>query len=441
MKRTHEPTMKRTVARVRSISIQFIVIYVVLRLSSFAQMPGCDSTLAPERWSEPEMLPAPINPYRVPVEFPFIAADSKTLYFCQGKTIYKSIISDTGWTSPERLSDNINRGLVQSPALSPDGRKMYFVSWTDDATGWDIWESHWEENINNWGHAVPLDTAINSTANEWTAFISRDGNYMYFSSSIPRDDSYGPLNCYVSKWDSATGNWGPKSGLGYNINYLNFCGSTTGVNYGGVVTADKNTFYYAKDIGSPYNFELYVSYRQKDGTWGKGSRLNINSLAEVDSLDHLRRGTGWDYYPTITPDGRTLYFSSRRNYLTQHWEEKLYVSHLLVDKNGDTVLTNSSAVPIAGAPAISILESYPAPFQSVTMIRYELHCPTRVRINIYDIFGREIFTNDAGWKEAGIYTMKWNGCNMDNVPEPPGLYLCAIITRENTVSLKVIKNN
>ncbi|MCX6164968.1 MAG: T9SS type A sorting domain-containing protein [Ignavibacteriae bacterium] len=56
-------------------------------------------------------------------------------------------------------------------------------------------------------------------------------------------------------------------------------------------------------------------------------------------------------------------------------------------------------------------ENFPNPFNPVTKINYELPKDGRVKLVIYDILGREIKTLVNELKQAGRYTIEFNGNN------------------------------
>ncbi|MCX6163986.1 MAG: T9SS type A sorting domain-containing protein [Ignavibacteriae bacterium] len=56
-------------------------------------------------------------------------------------------------------------------------------------------------------------------------------------------------------------------------------------------------------------------------------------------------------------------------------------------------------------------ENCPNPFNPVTKINYELPKDGKVKLVIYDILGREIKTLVNELKQAGRYTIEFNGNN------------------------------
>lgn len=57
----------------------------------------------------------------------------------------------------------------------------------------------------------------------------------------------------------------------------------------------------------------------------------------------------------------------------------------------------------------SISQNYPNPFNPSTTIHYSLPQPGIVRLTVYDLVGREVTTLVNEQKEAGHYTVDFNG--------------------------------
>ncbi|RKZ24795.1 hypothetical protein DRQ20_06360, partial [bacterium] len=141
------------------------------------------------------------------------------------------------------------------------------------------------ENIENIGYPP------NSPYDEGAPFISADGTVIYFTSDRP--GGMGGEDIWFSKLKD--GRWGPPINMGSPINTFNadgiFC-----------LTSDERTLYFASfrkpSIG---NADIFVVYKKEHG-WTTPQNLGRPLNSE-----------GWESYPTISPDGKVLFFVSSRS--------------------------------------------------------------------------------------------------------------------------------
>jgi hypothetical protein len=66
----------------------------------------------------------------------------------------------------------------------------------------------------------------------------------------------------------------------------------------------------------------------------------------------------------------------------------------------------------------SLNQNYPNPFNPKTIIRYNLPVRGFVTLKVFDVLGREVATLVNEWKDAGRYSVEWNGEN-----QPSGVYI------------------
>lgn len=66
---------------------------------------------------------------------------------------------------------------------------------------------------------------------------------------------------------------------------------------------------------------------------------------------------------------------------------------------------------------------YPNPFNPSIQIRFELHTPAPVQLDVYNLLGQRVQTLMAGWLEAGVHEVRWNAREARGVELPSGVYL------------------
>lgn len=138
------------------------------------------------------------------------SSDYKTAYFTRNSNqisevskayvleICSTNLDSNGiWTTPIKLSFNTPNFSCAHPALSADGKTLYFASNMPGGLGGvDIWKTE-KISDTSWSIPVNLGERINTEGNEQFPFISKDGKLFYFSS----DGHYGlgGMDLFVSE--------------------------------------------------------------------------------------------------------------------------------------------------------------------------------------------------------------------------------------------------
>jgi len=243
------------------------------------------------------------------------------------------------WSSPE-VAKFSGRYFDADPFVSPDGKTMFFISTRPTSnSGKDkthIWMMH--KTADRWSEPENL-TILNSPGNDAFPTAAANGNLYFWSDrsesgparlalyrSEFREDGYQPpeklpppLNS--EKWPALQPYVAPDEG------YIIF------------VSAGRSDEQIA--VGSPayVRGDLYVSFRSKEGLWTTPLHLPepINSsFAELT--------------PTVSPDGKWLFFMSERCFVPSGHEHR-FTYHELVsghssvnDCNGNIFRTPTSVI-------------------------------------------------------------------------------------------------
>jgi Tol biopolymer transport system component len=140
-------------------------------------------------WGEPKNVGAPINSPGSEW-YPTIAANG-TMYFGsdreggKGRTdIYRSRFVNGKYTEAENLGDAINTQFNEfEPLIAPDESFLIFMAGgrPDGRGGFDLYVSY---NRNGaWTKPANLGDKVNSSGNEYSPTISRDGKYFFWTST------------------------------------------------------------------------------------------------------------------------------------------------------------------------------------------------------------------------------------------------------------------
>ena len=185
------------------------------------------------------------------------------------------------------INTSFNEG---SACLSKDGRYLYFARCNspDSYGSCDIFVAE-QQAEKSWGNVHNLGLNINSTAWDSHPSLSHSGDTLFFTSD--RLDGFGLADIYYSVKD-AEGNWQKAKNMGAIINSRN--------NEVSPFFHHKFNVLYFSSNGHPLNFgdfDIYKSYLQ--GTnWG-----------EPKNIGPLVNGTGSEYYFTIDSESRELYYA------------------------------------------------------------------------------------------------------------------------------------
>lgn len=226
---------------------------------------------------------------------PSLSPDGRTLVFARSEPDFRSPaimvsrLEGGRWSAPERAPFSDARFGHSDPTFSPDGRTLYFIS-DRPAAGrdstrrdLDLWRVSYEGG--HWGQPEHLGAEVNSAAQElgpaW-----HDG-WLYFGSS--RGGAARMLDLY-----RAPGRAG-RFGAAEPLPEVN-----TGASEGDPeISADGALLLFWSDRpGGGGQGDLYAARRTATG-WSAPAPLRVNT-------------PGFDFTPSLTRDGRWLYFASDR---------------------------------------------------------------------------------------------------------------------------------
>jgi hypothetical protein len=143
-----------------------------------------------EGWGEPFNIGGPVNTDGIE-GYPSVSRDG-TLYFYSKREdsfgnfdLYCSQYENGKYATPINLGPEINTKYNEfNPSISPDGTYLIFNSPDRPGNlgnGQDLYISFRKEN-GSWGEAVHMGKDINSPESDYSAVVSADGKYVFFSS-------------------------------------------------------------------------------------------------------------------------------------------------------------------------------------------------------------------------------------------------------------------
>ncbi|MBI2504729.1 MAG: T9SS type A sorting domain-containing protein [Candidatus Latescibacteria bacterium] len=98
------------------------------------------------------------------------------------------------------------------------------------------------------------------------------------------------------------------------------------------------------------------------------------------------------------------------------------------------VLAESKSRP-AG---FQLLPNFPNPFNSGTVIRFDLPEGAAVELSLYDLAGQKVATLVGGWRSAGTYQVRWDARNDAGQPLASGVYFYQLRAGDRVESRRLL---
>ena len=225
---------------------------------------------------------------------PCITADRTDLIFSSNRLgnfdIYNSRRQKRKWRDISPIENlNTNEDDVAS-SLSYDGQRILLFKFKEGQA--DIYQSKLEGN--NWSEPLlKMSKVVNTNANETFASYDPQDIKVYYIS----DGGHGQDQdiIFSGKKDDDEKYWGKGQSVGHEVNSPFHEGSV-------FISPDGQSMYFCSQGHSSIGgFDVFVSYRDKHGLWGKPVNLGAPINTPYDEL-----------YFSISANGKYAYFSSNR---------------------------------------------------------------------------------------------------------------------------------
>lgn len=203
----------------------------------------------------------------------------------------------------ENLGNQVNSEYNEiNPMISPDGKTLYFarISHPNNTHGnkgsQDIWYSELDIVSGKWGPARRMGFPLNKDEYNCAYSITPDGNTMLVKGSYT-NGNYETRGFSLSK--RTAGGWSPPQ----KMEIPGYVNMSKGQFDCGFMSADGKVLLMAfSEKKNSKEDDIYVSFRQKDGSWSKPIDLGPEVNTKFTETT-----------PFLAPDGATLYFSSNRD--------------------------------------------------------------------------------------------------------------------------------
>ncbi len=199
---------------------------------------------------------------------------------------------DGTWSNPERVPFGLEDTQVES-CFSPDGTKLYYVH-IPPTTGeeiseffHDIWVVDWTGS--SWGVPKQL-TSIDLGSRRICPSVANNGN-LYYSGDYQKA---GDKDIYCSRF--INGSYTEPENLGNAVNSEYF------EEHVYIAPDESYIIFDSYRPGLEGNTDNYISFRSENGIW-----------TEARKLEGMVNTGGYDWYPSVTPDGKYILFSRNSN--------------------------------------------------------------------------------------------------------------------------------
>lgn len=208
------------------------------------------------------------------------------------QTIYVARMGETGWTTPE-VAPFSGRYGDRAPRFSPDGHTLYFTSnrpLGEDAEGGDmnLWAVQRQPD-GSWSEPQPLPAPVNSTERDIHASVTHHALYL----ASARDGGFGRSDIYRIPLEN--GGFGAAEHLPAPIN--------DALSQPDLLVEPEERWMILVITDHPSGLggdDLFLVRRTAEG-WG----ALVHLPAPINSEEY-------EYGPTLSADGRHLYFTSHR---------------------------------------------------------------------------------------------------------------------------------
>lgn len=206
-----------------------------------------------------------------------------------------SELRDTIWSRPKTILSHEQYGY-NDPFLSPDENRLYFISdqamdRKGESKDIDIW--YVNRTTNGWSEPINAGTNINTAGEEYYISFTKNGK-MYFSTDAYSDEDNRNHDIYTSAFEN--GEFQKPVRLGEAINTDAYEADVF------VDPDEKYLIFCAQRPEGMGRGDLYISFKNDDGSWSKSVTMGDKVNTE-----------GHELCPFVTPDGKYLFFTSQQD--------------------------------------------------------------------------------------------------------------------------------
>lgn len=311
-----------------------------------------------DNWEKPRSLSTALNSKGHDASDQLFDNDTKLLMYRSdedGDVFIASKAPGGDWGAPTKLNSNINSKQYEGDAyITPDGNTLYFSTahYSEDGN-LDLYYST-RTSGGDWGPAKSLGGVINTKYDEDSPYLSRDGKTLFFSSR--GHNTMGDYDIFQSKYDSIGHKWGRPENMGYPIN-----------------TPDADSYYRLAPDGTYAYLSSYRigGYGEKDiytisyikNITIKGQVFSARDSAQtIPGVELVFNGTQAD---KTAISFRDITKEPNGDYRVSVLSGRTY--QVVVNKDGKNIETQEFAVPVSTNDSTSITKNFYVNYIDTTM--------------------------------------------------------------------------
>ena len=324
---------------------------------------------------------------------PCITADRSELIFSSNRLgnsdIYISSRQNRKWKNITAIEElNTEEDDVAS-SLAYDGQRILLFKFNDGQA--DIYQSKLEGN--NWSEPVlKMSKIVNTDANETFASYDPQDIKVYYVTNGGHGGDQDII--FSGKKDENEKYWGKGQSVGHEVNSPFHEGSV-------FMAPDGQSMYFSSQGHSSIGgYDIFVSYRDKHGLWGKPINLGAPINTPYDEL-----------YFSIAANGKHAYFSSNR--AGGKGGMDIYKATFWGTPKEPIVITEDHLIASITEPVVNSYVPKPIKLSernSLTVFKGKiidgiLQTPIQAKIKIYDNSTGEVYTSVSSNSASGKFLL------------------------------------
>lgn len=210
---------------------------------------------------------------------------------------------------------------------------------------------------------------------------------------------------------------------------------------------------HSPDWGETWEDEVQVTfnhYASKNSISALGSAVHIvfqdarwgSSNSELYYRNSSDYGQNWSEETRLTEaEGTSMspWLAQKADTLHLVWSDGRNIHNQIYYKRG-VIIESGVEFPSPDIPAgyELVLDACPNPFNSSLAIHFELPVGNHIKLNIYNILGKEVIKLHEGSLSPGSYSFTWDGNDYGRFPASSGVYFVVLCAGDFTAVAKML---